>query len=234
MPRRNQNWIASKKFVRKEINEAKWSRQYITTIDLDDATINAGITHVNITEEIINHMIGALLFNNGASQINTDGSIETEVNWKLDYIKFRVRVATGESEIASAVSQTVRVSLFRSTQDEQSWIDDGPLAIYDDEDGNIKYDRLYGNKFGIYSDQLKYIHSWAADSDTTAGGQVIFKKFCTPKASDSFAALKAEDDPTVVRNDKGILIFAFCGDDPSGENSKMYGWLETGWRYELN
>lgn len=231
MPRYNRT-LASKRYVNKRIEEEKWSRQYIVNVDFDNATVVNSVTYYNLSEDIFLQMIAEGIFADAPVDTGTDGARFATVEYKIDYIRWRLRAALGEDETLSAISQTVRLMLFRSAQDNHEIANDGFNVYTDDVDGSFRYDLLYGNKFGYYSDKMQYIHSWAADSDTTAGGQVIFKGFKKLKFSDT-----AQATPTVaadgdVNNEKGCLVFAHVGDDPTGTNAALYGFIEIGWRYK--
>lgn len=223
---------ASKNYVNKRIEDEKWSRQYIISRDFDAEVVNSTPSYYNLSHSVATSMIDENIFANAPTDTTTDGIRFCSVIYKIDYIRIRLRTATGENETTSAVSQTVRMLLYRSSQDYDDVIANGFNTIVDDVDGSVRYEDLYGNKFGLYWDKWKYVHSWATDTDTTAGGQVFFSKLAIPKFSDEFVADPDVSNPDNIFNEKGTLVLMIIGDDPSGTNAETYGFVEIGWRYK--
>lgn len=230
--------LATKAYVDKKLKTASYSKQVITTVDLDrTTTVTTGIM---LTSNIVGHILqnNCAIFQNGTISVNTDGTTSWKLHIKIDYVKWQIRYALGENETTSAVSQNVREIFFRDdNQYEEINSAGAPAPVVDDLDGNVKYDLLYGNKQGLYSDRFHYLRSNAADSDTTVGGQKMSKGFCKLNYVDTYNAIKPGQSLPLnsdVTSEKGQLCLGVYCDDPTGENAQAYGFVEIGWRYMQN
>lgn len=223
----------TKSIVKKEIQKAKWSRQQICSYDLAGETIsNSGYL---LTTEIVDEMLAnnKYIFLNGTQVRTTDGGLTLQCKIKIDYIRWQLRYALGETETVDAVSQNVRELLFRVDDQYEEVKTNGVSFICDDHDGSIKYPSVYGGKLGLYSDRFHYVISQATDGDTTAGGQVMSRGTKNIKYVDTFT-VPSDGDIDDVKSEKGQLVLTIQSDDPSGTNGKVYGYVEIGWRYLEN
>lgn len=233
MPRNYNNKLATKRYVNQRIEEEQWSRQYICTGNFDEAVSDYSV--YNLTEFILLQMTGEGILNDAPVDSLTDGEKVHAMEYKVDYIKLHFRAALGESETVSAISQTIRIILYRYNEQYRTCEDVGIVQITEDLDGALAYDSMYGNKFGLYWDKSKYVHSWSVDTDTTAGGQVFFNKFVKPKITDTVSCkTPANTVPSLALTDteKGCILMAVFADDPDGTNAQLYGYCEIGWRYK--
>lgn len=232
MPRYNSR-IATKRYVNQRIEEEQWSRQYICTGNFDEVVTD--YSFYVLTDYIFLQMVQENILADAPVDTTTDGEKIHGMEYKIDYVKLHFRAALGESEATSAVSQTIRMLLYRGSQSFRDATDVGVDVITEDVDGAVIYDLMYGNKFGLYWDKTKYVHSWAVDTDTTAGGQVFFNKFVTPKFSDTVTCRTPSGTAPslgLCENEKGILMLNVLADDPDGINAQLYGYVEIGWRYK--
>lgn len=228
MPRGYNRRLATKQYVHRAIQADQWSPVMRVTRDFQADVVNGGAgTVYNLTHPITQMILAHELYTRYTQ--GTDGYSINESDFTIDYIRVHIRCALGESETTSAVSQTVRFVLYRQAR---TFIDfpgtTGP-PIVKDVDAMPEYGKLYGEINGLYWDKTHYIHSWAADHDTTAGGQVMFKKVVKPKYTDTMIY----DHNFNVDTAKSILLLQIVGDDPDGSNAQLYGWFEVGFRYKI-
>lgn len=229
MPRFNKHYKVSrnvKGYVNQKFAEAEWSSIQRVVRDFQNIAVDGGDgSYYSLTEVIANLINEQSLWTYNTN--GTDGSVIKSSEYKIEYIRIHLRCALGESESVSAVSQTVRVLVLRLQDRYGSGETLEPVLA--DVDGMVHYDELFGNINGVYYDKTKYVHSWATDSDTTAGGQVFFHKLLRPMHSDSiFIDTNTED----VESEKGEVFVVIVGDDPDGTNAAMYGFFEVGFRYK--
>jgi len=158
--------LATKGYVNQKINETEWSNVYRTNIDLQAVVVNGGNGD---TFDLYNPIYNVISQQGLWSRIvyGTDGLETKECDFAISYIRLHIRVATGENETSSAVSQTVRMALFRYGKE---WDNAAPSApsILTDVDAMPLYSNLYGEINGLWYDKTQYVHSWATDADTIA------------------------------------------------------------------
>jgi len=232
-PKRNYSVTpAVKSYVNKAVKKDRYSKQQVTTIDFDNIGLGGQLIF-NLMIKPVGEMIENDLFDNGITEVDTDDVNQQTLDIKLDYVKWQLRYSLGESETASAVSQTVREIFFRTakTFDEVANPANIP-SVADDLDGNVKYHTLYGRMTGLINDKMMYLHSQSADSDTTAAGQVISKGYRKLKIVDTLT-FKEGGDYTNVDGERGVLCLEMLADDPSGTNGAAFGYVEIGWRYKV-
>jgi len=150
---------------------------------------------------------------------------------RINYIKWQLRFALGETESTDAVSQNVRLLIYRSDDQYEDLIANSITPPTDDHDGNVDYSKLYGQQRGLYLDDVFYLMSQAADSDTTVGGQYISKGFKRMKYDDTYQINSAQTSSTDFVSEKGQLCMTVMSDDPTGTNGKIYGYFELGFQY---
>lgn len=233
MPGYRRGGYATKKYVRKEIQKEKWSGQYISIIDLDNVVVNGGTgDYYNLIEDVYVDMIRNGIFKDAPVYTGSDDEKIGNVHLKLDYVKLHTRVSLGENETVSGISQTIRYILYRDGQTYQEVKDNGVELITDDVDGSIRYDWMFGNKFGLYWDKTKYVTSHLATGTAMAGGQVFFNKFKKLDYSDKTWLVDPDTQTDVgkIDNEKGVLLLCVVGDDPDGTNADIFGYVEIGWR----
>lgn len=213
---------ATKSYVRHEMKKAEESPVYRVAFDFDGDTVNGLNGDVyQLYDPIVSHISSHDLWTD--IDVDPDDQQIYRCRFRICYIRVHLRTATGESETSSAVSQTVRVVIYRTN----STYNTTPDYAVGDVDAMPRYNKLYGDINGLWYDKTKYIHSWAADGDTTAGGQVFFKAVLKPLHSEVFTW----DGPsTTVASEKGQIALQIVGDDPTGTNSQTYGFIEIGFK----
>lgn len=215
---------ATKKYVNYKLAESEWSGINRCTWDFQNEVINGGNGDAwDIYEPI--HVVIAQQNLWSRQEYGTDGIEIAVADFKIEYMRLRIRCALGENETTSAVSQTVRVLIFRHDENWTSGM--SPPSSVVDVDSMPLYPELFGDINGLYYDKTKYIHSWATDTDTTAGGQVFYNKLMKPKHSDVITQVSGGG---AVTSEKGAIWLQILGDDPDGINASYYGYLEIGFR----
>lgn len=219
MPRNYNNRYVTKSYVDTKINESQWSPIQRCSLDLQNESVAGSNGEIfNLYTPIVNTIGQRDMWTQYTK--GTDNITAYESHIRIKYIRIHIRCATGESEETSAVSQTVRVLLFRGITN----LSEGNTSVVVDVDSMPIYGNLYGDINGLWYDKTQYVHSWATDGDTTAGGQVMFKKLVKPKHSEVILSEDLEN----YDSHKGCVFLQVCGDDPTGTNSSYYGFVEIG------
>jgi len=226
------NAPATKKWVNKQVNKAKWSKQMVSVTDFDEPV--GSVNKYTLTRSIVEQLLASdnALFNQGTQEIDSEGNVIASLKIKIDAIKWQLRYALGENETTDAVSQNIREIFCRVDDQFQVAVDPGNLPnVVEDQDGSVRYHELYGNVMGLYSDRFMYLESQAADSDTTAGGQKMSKGYQRLRYVDTLSHSIDSFVESGVSSEKGQLALEVFADDPSGVNAKIYGFVEIHWRF---
>lgn len=217
---------ATKRYVQNVVKKSEWSPVYRVSFDFDDAVLGAPGSIYNFDIQIRNQIdqldLGATRIING-----TDGYLQYEYDYKIEYIRVHLRVALGENETTSANSQTIRVLIYRYHDNLSDY--NGTDVVASDVDAMPQYGQLFGEINGLWMDKSVYIRSLAADSDTTSAGQAFMKKVIRPKHSNTLTN-QIIDDSDNWDTQKGLVLVQIVGDDPDGVNARAYGWIECGYR----
>lgn len=211
---------------------SKWSKEQYAYLDFDNDTISGAPGDIFFLEgALFDAISNGQIFKMGSVNRDEDGTIQYELDYRIDYIRIHLRAALGESESTSAVSQTFRLIMYRTddTYDE-AVADLGAQAQVVDVDGPPHYNRLTGSSNGLYYDTWRFLHSWATDSDTTAGGQCFVIHKYKPLYTN---VVITDEGGSTLDTHKGIVLMQIVGDDPDGTNATIFGYVEFGWRYKL-
>lgn len=220
------NSYVTKNYVDRKLAESVWSPIQRKVFDIDDAVPSAaGVFYVNIENDIVDKIANDRLYT--TFQSLSDGIEEVTCDYKIVYITVHLRATLGEDETLSGVSQQVRPLIWRSI----STYNETYANLILDVDASPNWPAVFGDINGLWMDKHKYVHSWATDSDTTAAGNVFFFKKIKPKHSNTAVMrIDGSGDFIPVDTEKGVVIYSQIGDDPTGVNATMYGYIEVGYK----
>lgn len=224
----NMGRYATKRYVRRELAKDKWSGESYAMINFAGDTVGNSV--YNVEGAVLAQIISTGIYTNGDA-IQVEGDQHYTMRYRINWIKVRVRVALGENETTSGISQTVRLIVYRSDATYSEVLDAGTSSFpaVEDVDAIPYYYLLYGERSGLYNDQWKYVNSHAADTDTTVGGQQFF----TMKKKPMHTNITTIHSNEISDTEKGCVLFQVIGDDPDGTNAQIYGYLEVGWQYAI-
>lgn len=219
-------------YVKKEMKKASYSKQQVCVLKIDQTVTTDN--KFSIMNQLVNQMIAdeGYIFKQGSEFRDDQGTVRRSIKIKIDSIKWQIRFATGENETTDAVSQNIRVVIWRTDQQYQEIDTISNLqSILSDHDGALQYPNAYGGVKGVYHDRFFYVYSMAADSDTTAAGQRMDKGQMKLNYTDTFEHNGGDWTTPNVESEKGQLAMTIKADDPSGVNAKAFGYFEVRWRY---